>query len=63
MNPQNPHTRDHRMFARDGEKTGSAYQAFKRRSEKPSAWLLFSTAVCIGVVIFLLFALPWEGGW
>ena len=58
----NPHTHDFRDTVRAGEKTGSPYQTFKRR-EKPSAWLLFSTAVTIGLFAFLLFALPWEGGW
>jgi hypothetical protein len=59
----NPHSHDYRDTVRAGEKTGSPFQAFKRRSERPSAWLAFSTATTVVVFLALLFALPWEGGW
>ena len=58
----NPHTHDFRDTVRAGEKTGSAYQSF-RRSERPSAWLVFSTVVTVATFLFLLCALPWQGGW
>lgn len=59
----NPHTKDFRHHALSGEKTWSAFQGFKPRSERPSAWLIFSTIVTVAVFLIALCALPWEGGW
>jgi hypothetical protein len=60
--PMNPHSHDYRDTVRAGEKTGSPYQAFRRR-DKLSPWLVFSTVVTVAAFLFLLCALPWQGGW
>lgn len=58
----NPHTQDHRLFRRDGEKTGDPLQLIGR-PRRPSAWLWFSTGALMTFVALMLCALPWEGGW
>jgi hypothetical protein len=56
------HSRDHLM--RYG-KSGSAFQSDRdfRRPQPVTPWQVVSTACVVAVVVALLFALPWEGGW
>lgn len=58
----NPHSHDYRDTVRAGEKTGSAFQGFKpQRKAQPMLWI--TTAISVFAFLFLLCALPWEGGW
>lgn len=58
----NPHTHDYRDTVRPGEKTGSAYQSFKR-SERLSPWLIVSTILCVVIVGLMMAFLPDAAPW
>ena len=59
----NPHTHDFRDTVRPGEKTGSAFQAFPRRSAPPSPWLIVSTVLAVVVLGLMMVFLPESPPW
>ena len=59
----NPHTHDFRDTVRPGEKTGSAYQVFKRKSAPPSPWLVVSTVLAVALFAALMVFLPVPAPW
>lgn len=59
----NPHSHDYRDTVRAGEKTGSPFQAFPRRSAPPSPWLIVSTVLAIALFAALMVFLPVSPPW